>query len=169
MDTDDALWHLLEKAWNLPAMKVTDDLRWIKIYPKLREGNQWRCGLKKTGRFVCNLIAHQVGGEDLGEVSTTSYPLSTRPFLASPFIFSLKSCPVISVSDVFVFDEWSGQDGLPHTLVVERRFNLRHLNQFVVANASILYFEPETERDRKGFESFIDYLVERTRFVTFLL
>ena len=56
-----------------------------------------------------------------------------------------------------------GPADLPYTLVVERRFNLTHLSTFVVAGASVLYFEPETESDRPGFNEFIDYLLKRRR------
>lgn len=56
-----------------------------------------------------------------------------------------------------------GKQGLPYTLVVERRFNTAHLPAFVVPEAAILYFEPETEADRPGFDQFIDYLAKRTR------
>eukprot|EP00179_Madagascaria_erythrocladioides_P004241 CAMPEP_0198328532 /NCGR_PEP_ID=MMETSP1450-20131203/15542_1 /TAXON_ID=753684 ORGANISM="Madagascaria erythrocladiodes, Strain CCMP3234" /NCGR_SAMPLE_ID=MMETSP1450 /ASSEMBLY_ACC=CAM_ASM_001115 /LENGTH=475 /DNA_ID=CAMNT_0044032675 /DNA_START=196 /DNA_END=1623 /DNA_ORIENTATION=- len=56
-----------------------------------------------------------------------------------------------------------GENGLPYTLIVERRFNIAHLATFVLPDASILYFEPETEKDRTGFEDFITYLTNRTR------
>uniref|UniRef100_A0A7S1XDB5 F-box domain-containing protein n=1 Tax=Compsopogon caeruleus TaxID=31354 RepID=A0A7S1XDB5_9RHOD len=56
-----------------------------------------------------------------------------------------------------------GEGGLPHTLVVERRFNIAHLQTFVLPDASVLYFEPENEKDRSGYDDFIEYLVKRTR------
>jgi len=56
-----------------------------------------------------------------------------------------------------------GDQGMPETLVVERRFNILHLQTFVLPDAAVLYFEPEAEKDRAGFEDFIDYLTKRTR------
>ncbi|KAA8496425.1 Flowering time control protein FPA [Porphyridium purpureum] len=56
-----------------------------------------------------------------------------------------------------------GERGLPDTLVVERRFNILHLQTFVLPDAAVLYFEPESEADRSGFEDFIEYLTRRTR------
>jgi len=56
-----------------------------------------------------------------------------------------------------------GEKGLPYTLIVERRFNISHLQTFVLPESSVLYFEPETDNDRQGFEEFIEYLLKRTR------
>jgi len=55
------------------------------------------------------------------------------------------------------------ESSMPETLVVERRFNILHLQTFVLPDAAVLYFEPESEKDRPGFEDFIDYLTKRTR------
>uniref|UniRef100_A0A7S0ZH25 F-box domain-containing protein n=1 Tax=Timspurckia oligopyrenoides TaxID=708627 RepID=A0A7S0ZH25_9RHOD len=95
--------------------------RWIRIYPLIKGFPSWKIRLQKTGRFICNLIAHQISGRSL-----TSY-------------------------------------GLPETLVVERRFNILHLENFILPEASVLYYEPESESDRNGFEEFIQYLTNRTR------
>ncbi|KAA8496424.1 hypothetical protein FVE85_0153 [Porphyridium purpureum] len=56
-----------------------------------------------------------------------------------------------------------GKNGLPETLIVERRFSISHLETFVLPDASVLYFEPETDADRPGFEEFIEYLLKRER------
>jgi len=48
-------------------------------------------------------------------------------------------------------------------LVVERRFNIQHLESFVVPDASLLYFEPQAEADVDGFTEFIEYLTKRSR------
>lgn len=116
LETDQDLWKLIDKN-----VDPTAPNRWFKIFPKVNESEQWRCRLQKTGRFICNLIAHHISGEPLGK------------------------------------------QGLPSTMIVERRFNILHLQQFVLPNASVLYFEPESESDREGFDDFIDYLNRRTR------
>lgn len=38
--------------------------------------------------------------------------------------------------------------GLPSILVVDRRFNFMHLDNYLLPNASVLYFEYEKESDR---------------------
>lgn len=119
-------WHSLEtdqELWKLIDKNVTVDTpnRWRKIYPTINKHAQWLCRLQKTGRFICNLVAHQISGAALGP------------------------------------------NGLPKILVVERRFNILHLQTFVLPDASVLYFEPEQESDRAGFKDFIEYLTKRTR------
>jgi len=52
---------------------------------------------------------------------------------------------------------------LPPKLIVERRFDQRHLTEFVLEATYILYFEPETAEDVEGYRSFISYLTTRTR------
>lgn len=116
LDTDPELWKLIDKN-----IDPTGPNRWRLIYPEVNRRSQWRCRLQKTGRFICNLIAHQISGAPLSET------------------------------------------GLPNILVVERRFNILHLQTFVLPDASVLYFEPEEESDRVGFDDFIEYLNKRTR------
>lgn len=116
LETDEELWKLIDKNID-PA----GPNRWRQIYPKVYRSSQWKCRLQKTGRFICNLIAHQISGAPLGDA------------------------------------------GLPSILVVERRFNILHLQTFVLPDASILYFEPESESDKSGFDDFIEYLNKRTR------
>lgn len=116
LDTDPDLWKLIN---NGEAMEGPN--KWRRIYPKVSRTPQWRCRLQKTGRFICNLIAHHIKGNPLGDA------------------------------------------GLPGILVVERRFNILHLQRFVLREASVLYFEPEQESDRAGFYDFIEYLNRRTR------
>eukprot|EP00188_Purpureofilum_apyrenoidigerum_P005180 Plantae.Rhodophyta-Purpureofilum_apyrenoidigerum.ctg6488.p1 GENE.Plantae.Rhodophyta-Purpureofilum_apyrenoidigerum.ctg6488~~Plantae.Rhodophyta-Purpureofilum_apyrenoidigerum.ctg6488.p1 ORF type:complete len:387 (+),score=56.43 Plantae.Rhodophyta-Purpureofilum_apyrenoidigerum.ctg6488:69-1229(+) len=116
LETDESAWKLLEQS-----ITLEEPSRWQKIYPTIIQRPQWVCRLQKTGKFICNLNAHQIRGPALGE------------------------------------------QGLPETLVVERRFNIQHLPTFVLPEATILYFEPVTPQDRPGFEQFIDYLVKRTR------
>jgi len=121
-------WRSLEwdeSAWAL----VTDDMqleedyskRWMLIFPRLSQMPMYRCRLQKTGRFICNLRAHQFGGNPL-----------------IPY-------------------------GLGHTLIVERRFNISHLETFVLPDASRFYFEPETKEDEEGYFAFIEYLLHRNR------
>eukprot|EP00188_Purpureofilum_apyrenoidigerum_P004233 Plantae.Rhodophyta-Purpureofilum_apyrenoidigerum.ctg4672.p1 GENE.Plantae.Rhodophyta-Purpureofilum_apyrenoidigerum.ctg4672~~Plantae.Rhodophyta-Purpureofilum_apyrenoidigerum.ctg4672.p1 ORF type:complete len:377 (-),score=37.90 Plantae.Rhodophyta-Purpureofilum_apyrenoidigerum.ctg4672:117-1247(-) len=116
LGTDDALWPFLD-----PWFSVVECSRWYNIYPMLCRTRPWRCRLQKTGRFICNLVVHQVRGQLLGP------------------------------------------DDIPNTLIVARRFSLSHLDQYVRPDSVFLYFEPETENDRPGFESFIKYLVSRIR------
>mmetsp|Transcript_5905 Transcript_5905/g.17741 ORF Transcript_5905/g.17741 Transcript_5905/m.17741 type:complete len:385 (-) Transcript_5905:3456-4610(-) len=116
LGTDDALWSFLD-----PRFSAVESSRWYCIYPMLWKTRPWRCRLQKTGRFICNLIVHQVRGQLLGA------------------------------------------DDVPNTLVVARRFSLSHLEQYIKPDSVFLYFEPETENDRPGFESFIKYLVNRIR------
>jgi hypothetical protein len=116
LETDKDLWKLIDKNVSSDALNS-----WRKIYPTVSNRAQWPCRLQKTGRFICNLIAHQISGAPLGPT------------------------------------------GLPNILVVERRFNILHLQTFVLPDASVLYFEPEQESDRVGFHDFIDYLTKRTR------
>lgn len=52
---------------------------------------------------------------------------------------------------------------LPETVIVKRRFNHLQLQTFVLPNAPLLYFEPEKEGDRLGFNDFIDFLANRSR------
>ncbi|CAN8066550.1 unnamed protein product [Agarophyton chilense] len=119
-------WRSLQSdvhAWKLIDSSVDPNgaNRWRMIYPKASRIPKWRCRLQKTGRFMCNLVAHQIGGATIADC------------------------------------------GLPEVLVVERRFNLQHLQAFVMADATVLYFEPESEEDRCGYEDFIEYLIKRTR------
>mmetsp|Transcript_18120 Transcript_18120/g.37684 ORF Transcript_18120/g.37684 Transcript_18120/m.37684 type:complete len:482 (+) Transcript_18120:499-1944(+) len=116
LETDPALWRLID-----PSIDMQDPNKWRKVYPLIIGKPQWKCKLQKTGRFICHLIAHQIGGQVLGD------------------------------------------EGIPSVLIVERRFNIAHLRQFVAQDSPFLYFEPETESDRIGYEEFIDYLVKRTR------
>lgn len=116
LETDAEAWKLIDSSVDVNAPN-----RWRMIYPKASAIPKWRCRLQKTGRFMCNLVAHQVGGAPIGE------------------------------------------SGLPDVLVVERRFNLQHLQAFVMTEASVLYFEPESEQDRGGYDDFIEYLIKRTR------
>lgn len=115
LETDKDLWKLIDKEVDPEGPN-----HWRKIYPKVSRSSQWKCRLQKTGRFICNLVAHQISGT-----------------------------PLVG--------------GLPNILVVERRFNILHLQTFVRPDASILYFEPEEESDRSGFDDFIEYLNKRTR------
>lgn len=115
LQVDKDIWRLIDRSVDL-----TRPTRWRQIYPKVSRTAQWKCRLQKTGRFICNLVAHQLSGS-LGEA------------------------------------------GLPSILVVERRFNIMHLQTFVLPEATILYFEPEEDCDRPGFEEFIEYLHKRTR------
>lgn len=116
LDIDKDIWKLIDRSVDPNA-----PTRWRQIYPKVSKTPQWKCRLQKTGRFICNLVAHQLSGTALGDV------------------------------------------GLPNILVVERRFNILHLQTFVLPEASVLYYEPEHESDRAGFEEFIEYLHKRTR------
>lgn len=116
LETDPALWHLIDKK-----VSLGDPNCWRKIFPKIESAPKWKCRLQKTGRFICNLVAHQLSGNPIGDL------------------------------------------GLPKLLVVERRFNIVHLQSFVLPGASVLYLEPEAEEDRNGFEEFIEYLHMRTR------
>lgn len=114
LDTDRDLWKLIDKN-----VDVNGPHRWRQIFPKVNRSLQWNCRLQKTGRFICNLVAHHISGAPL--------------------------------------------DGIPNILVVERRFNILHLQTFVRPESSVLYFEPEAESDRSGFMDFIEYLNKRTR------
>uniref|UniRef100_A0A7S1XH60 F-box domain-containing protein n=1 Tax=Erythrolobus australicus TaxID=1077150 RepID=A0A7S1XH60_9RHOD len=116
LESDSALWAVIDAS-----IQLSDPARWRKIYPSVRWRKRWTCRLQKTGRFVCDLVAHQISGGPLGE------------------------------------------KGLPSTLVVERRFNISHLQTFVLPEASVLYFEPAKDEDRAGYEEFIAYLLRRTR------
>ncbi|GJD08717.1 hypothetical protein Gasu2_30050 [Galdieria sulphuraria] len=49
------------------------------------------------------------------------------------------------------------------TLIVERRFNISHLETFVLPDAARFYFEPETREDEEGYFAFIEYLLHRNR------
>eukprot|EP00188_Purpureofilum_apyrenoidigerum_P001844 Plantae.Rhodophyta-Purpureofilum_apyrenoidigerum.ctg20642.p1 GENE.Plantae.Rhodophyta-Purpureofilum_apyrenoidigerum.ctg20642~~Plantae.Rhodophyta-Purpureofilum_apyrenoidigerum.ctg20642.p1 ORF type:complete len:350 (-),score=57.51 Plantae.Rhodophyta-Purpureofilum_apyrenoidigerum.ctg20642:394-1443(-) len=55
-----------------------------------------------------------------------------------------------------------GED-MPPMLRVERRFQWDFLSTVITTELPILYFEPETDRDRPGFENFIQYLIDRQR------
>lgn len=46
---------------------------------------------------------------------------------------------------------------------MERRFSTAHLQSSVIPNAALLYFEPESEVDRKGLDDYIEYLDVRER------
>eukprot|EP00186_Timspurckia_oligopyrenoides_P001634 CAMPEP_0182449022 /NCGR_PEP_ID=MMETSP1172-20130603/31361_1 /TAXON_ID=708627 /ORGANISM="Timspurckia oligopyrenoides, Strain CCMP3278" /LENGTH=362 /DNA_ID=CAMNT_0024646109 /DNA_START=107 /DNA_END=1195 /DNA_ORIENTATION=- len=52
---------------------------------------------------------------------------------------------------------------MPDTIIVERRFNVLHLESFVVPESSILYFEPEDQVDKEALQEFIAYLSGRNR------
>ncbi|EME26619.1 F-box family [Galdieria sulphuraria] len=121
-------WRSLEwdeSAWAL----VTGDMpleenysrRWMLLFPRLNQMPYYCCRLQKTGRFICNLRAHQFGGNPL-----------------IPY-------------------------GLGQTLIVERRFNISHLETFVLPDAARFYFEPETREDEEGYFAFIEYLLHRNR------
>lgn len=116
LETDEAVWKLIDRD-----ITTDNPNKWRLLYPKVNRTPQWKCRLQKTGRFICNLVAHQIAGTPLPDA------------------------------------------GLPNVLVVERRFNIMHLATFVLPDASVLYFEPEKESDRHGFEEFIQYLDKRTR------
>lgn len=112
-----------EHVWRLITRNITRDspARWRQMYPMVKASPQWNCRLQKTGKFICNLIAHQISGNAVGD------------------------------------------NGLPSVLIVERRFNILHLQTFILPDAAVLYFEPEKESDRAGFNDFIEYLNRRTR------
>lgn len=55
------------------------------------------------------------------------------------------------------------EDAMPYVLIVERRFNISHLDAFVLPEAAIFYFEPEKKEDEEGYQGFIDYLIQRNR------
>ena len=116
LETDPEVWKLIDKDYNSNTPN-----RWRTIYPKVSKKPQWTCRLQKTGRFICNLVAHQISGDPLGDA------------------------------------------GHPEILTVERRLNILHLQTFVLPRASVLYFEPESESDKVGFDDFIEYLDKRTR------
>ncbi|GAB0496632.1 hypothetical protein MMPV_007945 [Pyropia vietnamensis] len=116
LEHDEHVWKFVDSS-----LEDGDDQKWRLVYPAVSTRARWTCRLQKTGKFICNLVAHHIAGAALGE------------------------------------------DGLPPVLVVERRFNIHHLKNFVVPNASVLYFEPETDGDAAGFHDFIDYLIKRTR------
>lgn len=56
-----------------------------------------------------------------------------------------------------------GDVGLPSSLIVERRFHIDHLPTFLVPDAAVVYFEPESDGDGDGFDDFIEYLRRRNR------
>lgn len=116
LETDKEIWRLIDRNVN-PA----GENPYRAIYPKVKKSKMWKCRLQKTGRFICNLVAHQLSGAPLGDA------------------------------------------GIPSVLVVERRFNILHLQTFVLPDSSVLYFEPESESDKGGFDDFIEYLNKRTR------
>lgn len=116
LETDTDVWKLIDRL-----VDPTGPDCWKQIYPKIHKTSRWKCRLQKTGRFICNLVAHQLSGAPLGE------------------------------------------GGLPSILVVERRFNISHLQTFVLPEATVLYYEPEEDRDRAGYDEFIEYLHHRTR------
>lgn len=62
LETDLALWGLVysDVAQDSPT-------KWRQIYPKVSGKTRWKCKLMKTGRFICNLSAHQLSGTPLGE------------------------------------------------------------------------------------------------------
>lgn len=116
LEHDEHVWKFVDAS-----LEDGDDQKWRLVYPTVSTRARWTCRLQKTGKFICNLVAHHIAGATLGD------------------------------------------DGLPSVLVVERRFNIHHLKNFVVPNASVLYFEPETDADAAGFHDFIEYLIKRTR------
>uniref|UniRef100_A0A7S1TLN4 F-box domain-containing protein n=1 Tax=Erythrolobus australicus TaxID=1077150 RepID=A0A7S1TLN4_9RHOD len=120
LDTDAALWRMLCRT-AAPEILENFDSRWQLGYPLIAKLASWRVRLQKTGRFICNLVAHQVSG---------------RPLVGG---------------------------SMPETLVVERRFNVLHLETFVLPESAVLYYEPATIADEAGFEEFIEYLTKRTR------
>ncbi len=128
LETDQHLWRFLleHHAANASSescreLLIPEDSRWRFMYPIVRYIPKWTCRLQKTGRFVCRLIAHQIGG------------------------------PVME------------EENIPPVVIVERRFNLNHLNEFVLPEAAVFYFEPEREEDRDGYQNFIEYLIQRHR------
>lgn len=128
LETDQHLWRFLlehhaPNAANEDGREllIPEESRWRSMYPIVRYIPKWTCRLQKTGRFVCRLIAHQIGGP--------------------------------------VMDE----ENIPPVVIVERRFNLNHLNEFVLPEAAVFYFEPEREDDRDGYQNFIEYLIQRHR------
>ena len=56
-----------------------------------------------------------------------------------------------------------GQDELPSTIVIERRFNMLYIRNFIKPEASMLHLEPLEDEDKQGFNDFIEYLVQRNR------
>eukprot|EP00871_Galdieria_phlegrea_P002225 jgi/Galph1/3002/GphlegSOOS_G1679.1 len=56
-----------------------------------------------------------------------------------------------------------GPFDLPNTLIVERRFSVSNLENFILQESAKIYFEPETEVDEDGYHAFIDYLIQRNR------
>ncbi|KAK4536290.1 hypothetical protein CDCA_CDCA08G2315 [Cyanidium caldarium] len=132
LDKDEQLWDLLLRRQQAhegggdiddesPSKRLPPEARWRTIYPAIRNVPQWSCRLQKTGRFICRLVAHQIGGPLMDE------------------------------------------ENMPYVLIVERRFNLSHLEAFVLREAAVFYFEPERKDDEEGYQGFIDYLIQRTR------
>ncbi|KAK1858197.1 hypothetical protein I4F81_000808 [Pyropia yezoensis] len=68
--------------------------------------------------------------------------------------------PLASGGSVSVADPFRWRRVYP---IVARGAQWRHLESFVVPDASLLYFEPEAEADVDGFTEFIDYLTKRSR------
>jgi len=54
-------------------------------------------------------------------------------------------------------------EGMPPTLRVERRFQWEYLSSVIRTELPVLYFEPEAEKDKQGFQTFIQYLIDRRR------
>ncbi|KAA8498476.1 hypothetical protein FVE85_6061 [Porphyridium purpureum] len=119
LEYDEELWKLITR--HELALNLSSNDRWRKVYPLILNKRSWTIRLQKTGRFVCNIHAHQLCGR----------PLSNH--------------------------------SMPDTLIVERRFNVLHLEAFVLPESPVLYFEPETPEDHDGFVDFIEYLTKRTR------
>eukprot|EP00871_Galdieria_phlegrea_P001025 jgi/Galph1/1923/GphlegSOOS_G594.1 len=115
LDWDEAAWTLVTGG------NLDGPMKWLLLFPLLNQVTRFRCRLQKTGRFICNLVAHQFGGNN------------------------------------------SSSHGLGCTLIVERRFNIAHLENFVLPDAARFYFEPETKEDEEGYYAFIEYLLHRNR------
>ena len=143
--------RLVSRKWNEVAC---DDSLWKKLCIK-----KWRS--LETDQALWKLIFSDVPCESptkwrqvypsvMSRTRWTCKLMKTERFLCNVTVHQLWGTPL-------------GQDGLPSTIVVERRFNLLHLKTFILPQASILYLEPLEDKDKQGYTDFIDYMVQRNR------